>query len=98
MSCRVRHRWKQTNKNRVGGFWHYSYACRGCAATRTEYHRAGIPRDEEGGKLVFSILQAFVMSVMLWLLIGRFLAFCDADFLQDNTYDINVPETPFNPN
>ncbi len=95
MSCRTSHRWKRTNKNRIGGFWQYSYACRGCAATKTEYHRAGAPRSEEDGKIVFSILQAFVFSIMLWLLIGRFITFWQTN--SQDTYNIQDPETPFIP-
>ncbi len=96
MSCRISHRWKRTHKSRVGGgFWEYSYACRGCAATKTEYHRVGMP-SEEDGKIVFSILQAFVMSLMLWLLIGRFITFWETNSL-NTTYNIQDPETPFIP-
>jgi hypothetical protein len=74
MSCTMRHRWKKIATEPVGKYHLHTFACRGCAATKTEYHLQGERKmevSEETSDDIFKALQLLVVCVMLAALVAR---------------------------
>ena len=74
MSCTMRHRWKKIAAEPVGKYHLYTFACRGCAATKTEYHLQGerkLEVSEETVDATFSALQLLLGCILIAALVWR---------------------------